>query len=99
MIGEFKQNKVYLSVEKVAGNNNLMIGFDNGEKINYPKTLLKGDIRDYTVDKPYKIVGIISKHISEKTYKKIDYLAKKFDKNRILENKELEKIIEFSKFI
>ena len=48
MISEFKHNKVYLSVNKLAGNNNLIIGFDEGEKINYPKTLLKGDIRDYS---------------------------------------------------
>ena len=48
MIGDFKQNKVFVSVKKIAGNNNLIMGFDEGEKINYPKTLLKGDIRDYT---------------------------------------------------
>ena len=48
MIGDFKQNKVFVSVKKIAGNNNLIIGFDEGENINYPKTLLKGDLRDYT---------------------------------------------------
>ena len=48
MIGDFKQNKVFVSVKKIAGNNNLIMGFDEGENINYPKTLLKGDLRDYT---------------------------------------------------
>lgn len=48
MIGDFRHNKIYLAIKKLAGNNNLIIGFDEGENINYPKTLLKGDIRDYT---------------------------------------------------
>lgn len=94
MIGDFKQNKVYLSVGKIAGNNNLIIGFDEGEKINYPKTLLNGDIRDYTNKKPYRIVGIMTKKISDKVYKEITYIAKNIKPTRFITNKELEKKIE-----
>ena len=93
MIGEFKQNKVYLSVSKIAGNNNLIIGFDEGEKINYPKTLLKGDIRDYTEEKPCRIIGIFSKSILEKQYKEITYLASNVTINRFFTNEQLNKLI------
>lgn len=93
MIGDFKRNKVYLSVGKVAGNNNLIIGFDEGEKINFPKTLLKGDIRDYTSSKPYRIIGIMIKKTSDKLYNEITYIAKNVKPSRFMTNKELEKII------
>lgn len=89
MIGEFKHNKVYLSLEKIAGNNNLIIGFDEGKTINYPKTLLKGDIRDYVKKKPYRVIGILRKNTNEKKYKEINYIAKNITINRILKNKTL----------
>lgn len=98
MIGEFKHNKVYLSINKLAGNNNLIIGFDKGEKINYPKTLLKGDIRDYSNEKPCRIIAILSKNINNRKYDKINYLAKNISINRllndcnILEKIDIEKI-------
>lgn len=88
MIGEYKQNKCYLSIEKVSGNNNLMIGFDMGENINYPKTLLKGDIRDYTT-KTYRIIAILSKNKNEQLYIKINYIGKNIKIDRILIDKEL----------
>lgn len=88
MIGEYKKNKCYLSIQKISGNNNLMIGFDEGENINYPKTLLKGDIRNYTC-KVYRIVGIISKNIKEKLYKDIDYIAKNITIDRILKETKI----------
>lgn len=88
MIGEYKQNKCYLSIEKVSGNNNLMIGFDMGENINYPKTLLKGDIRDYTT-KTYRIIAILSKNKNEQLYRKINYIGKNIKIDRILIDKEL----------
>lgn len=98
MIGEFKHNKVYLSINKLAGNNNLIIGFDKGEKINYPKTLLKGDIRDYSNEKPCRIIAILSKNINNRKYDKINCLAKNISINRllndcnILEKIDIEKI-------
>lgn len=95
MIGEFQHNKVYLSLEKIAGNNNLIIGFDEGKTINYPKTLLKGDIRDYVTGKPYRIIGILVKNTNEKKYKKINYIAKKITINKILNNKKLKDKIDF----
>ena len=76
MIGEFDHNRTYLSVDKMIGNNNLIIGFDSGEKINYPKTILKGDIREYINQKPYRIIGIMRKKISDKRYEEIIYLGK-----------------------
>lgn len=92
MIGEYKENKRYLSLEKISGNNNLMIGFDKGENINYPKTLLKGDIRDYTY-KVYRIIAIISKSIKEDLYKEINYIAKNITIDRILKNEDLKNIL------
>ena len=93
MIGEFKHNKVYVSVKKVTGNNNLIVGFDEGENINYPKTLLKGDIRDYT-QKVYKIIGILSKNLLDKKYNKLDYIAKKINVKRFISNNELKDLID-----
>ncbi len=98
MIGEFKQNKRYLSIEKISGNNNLMIGFDEGEKINYPKTLLKGDIRDYT-PKAYRVVAIFCKNVKEELYKEINYLAKNFTIERLLKNQELRKLLDKNNMI
>ena len=93
MIGEYKKNKCYLSIQKISGNNNLMIGFDEGENINYPKTLLKGDIRNYTC-KVYRIVGIISKNIKEKLYKDVDYIAKNITIDRILKETKIKDKVE-----
>ena len=93
MIGEFKHNKVYVSVKKVTGNNNLIVGFDEGENINYPKTLLKGDTRDYT-QKVYRIIGILSKNLLDKKYNKLDYIAKKINVKRFISNNELKDLID-----
>ena len=93
MIGEFKHNKVYVSVKKVTGNNNLIVGFDEGENINYPKTLLKGDIRDYT-QKVYRIIGILSKNLLDKKYNKLDYIAKKINVKRFISNNGLKNILD-----
>lgn len=90
MIGEYKKNKCYLSIEKISGNNNLMIGFDEGESINYPKTLLKGDIRDYTC-KVYRIVTVISKSIKEKLYREVNYIAKNITIDRVLINQDIKR--------
>lgn len=88
MIGEYKQNKYYLSIEKLVGNNNLAIGFDSGETINYPKTLLKADIREYT-QKTYRIVGILSKNRKEEEYRKINYMANNITIDKLLKSKEI----------
>lgn len=93
MIGEYKQNKCYVSIQKISGNNNLMIGFDEGENINYPRTLLKGDIRDYS-QKAYRVIAIMSKNIKENTYKEINYIAKNITIDRLLKNKELKEKLE-----
>ncbi len=93
MIGEFKNNKVYVSLKKVTGNNNLILGFDEGENINYPKTLLKGDVRDYT-RKVYRIIGILSKNLSDKKYNTLKYIAKNINAQKFLSNNELKKIID-----
>lgn len=97
MIGEFKHNKVYLSIEKIAGNNNLIIGFDEGKNINFPKTLLKGDIRDYSKEKPCRVIAIMSKNTKENLYKEFNYIAKNITKNRIIKNSEILKIIDVDK--
>lgn len=93
MIGEFKHNKVYVYLKKVTGNNNLIVGFDEGENINYPKTLLKGDIRDY-IQKVYRIIGILSKNLLDKKYNKLDYIAKKINFKRFISNNELKDLID-----
>lgn len=93
MIGEFKHNKVYLSIEKIAGNNNLIIGFDEGEKINFPKTLLKGDIRDYSKEKPCRVIAIMSKNTKENLYNEFSYISKNITINRIIKNSEILKRI------
>ena len=95
MIGEFKQNKVYLSIEKIAGNNNLIIGFDEGERINFPKTLLKGDIRDYCKEKPCRIIGILNKNINERLYTEINYIANNITIDRLLKDKRVLEKIDF----
>ena len=59
-----------------------------GENINYPKTLLKGDIRDYTT-KTYRIIAILSKNKNEQLYRKINYIGKNIKIDRILIDKEL----------
>lgn len=97
MIGDFKHNKVYLSVSKIAGNNNLIIGFDEGNKMNYPKTLLKGDLRAYTLNKPHRIVGILTKELNEHKYKEITYLAKNIRVERLLKDKNLSRILNVEK--
>ena len=96
MIGNFKQNKVYLSITKLAGNNNIIIGFDEGEKINYPKTLLKGDIRDYTLGKPNRIIGIFSKDVKEVKYENLTYMAKNISLDRILLDEKLRDLLSIS---
>ena len=93
MIGEFKHNKVYVSLKKVTGNNNLILGFDEGENIKYPKTLLKGDVRDYT-RKVYRIIGILSKNLSDKKYNTLNYIAKNINVKRFISNNELKDLID-----
>ena len=35
MIGEYKHNKIWLSVDKLSGNSNLIMGFEKGKNINF----------------------------------------------------------------
>jgi hypothetical protein len=74
MIGDFINDRKFLSLNKVAGTTKLAIGFDENKHINYPKTLLVGDIREIITKKPNKIIAILCKTISNNKYKEITYI-------------------------
>ena len=79
-IGTFNNNGLKLKIDKVVGGINFCIGFSN--KINtdkiikyyYPKSLLKANIKDYTLQ-DNKIIAIFSKERNDKYYSKITYIA------------------------
>ena len=79
-IGAFNYNGIKLRVDKVIGGNNYCIGFSNKEKNGkimkyyYPKSLLKANIKDYTLQ-DNKIIAIFSKERNYKYYSKITYIA------------------------
>ena len=80
-IGDFNNNGTNLMVDKVLGGTNYCMGFSNKEKNKklikyyYPKSLLKADIRKYTIE-DNRIIVILSKQKNEKLYSQITYLSK-----------------------
>lgn len=93
MIGNFMENRKYLTLTKVTGTQYLSIGFDETKRYNYPKTFLIGDIRKLTVGSPNRILCILSRNINEEQYKDIVYIAKDISIEKLKLDKEIRKKI------
>lgn len=103
-IGDFNNNSTNFKIEKVIGGVVFSIGFSNhkkdGQKLKYyyPKTLLKNNIKHYSV-LDYKIVAIFSKQNNETIYDKITYLSNNIIFDDILKLEHIYKKINIEKII
>lgn len=75
MIGDFNDNSLKLSTEKVAGNVFASIGFVKNNDFFVPNTLLNKDIR-HSTNKTKQVLFILSKNMSDEMYKVLEYSAK-----------------------
>lgn len=78
MIGNFNCYKPKLYVDKLAGNVTACIGLSKANEFYVPVTALKEDTRGLVI-KTEKVVAIFSKHVKDKLYTNLTYLAKGFD--------------------
>ena len=99
-IGNFNNNKVNITIEKVIGNTYYCIGFSNLDSKNkklkyyYPKTLLQENLKNNIID-DNKIIAILSKNKNQKLYNKITSLSKETTLVRLKENDLVEGLIDF----
>ena len=99
-IGNFNNNKVNITIEKVIGNTYYCIGFSNLDSKNkklkyyYPKTLLQENLKNNIID-DNKIIAILSKNKNQKLYNEITYLSKETTLLRLKENEKVKNLIDF----
>lgn len=77
MIGDSKNNRVYLNTEKMVGGEFACLGFSRERLADryVPVTLLKADIRNETVEYA-RVLAIYRKMFNEPIYDELIYLAK-----------------------
>jgi len=91
IIGDYKDNRIYLFSQKMIGDTYSCMGFIQKNNYFICNTVLKEDIRNLIVNQK-KIICILTKNIPDLKYKKITYINKKY-KDKILDNKEIEQKI------
>lgn len=99
-IGDFNQNKVNIKIEKVIGNTRCCLGLSNLNsnkqklKYYYPKTLLQDNLKNNVLNEN-KILAILSKNKNQKLYNEITYLSNKVLLSNLVNNKEINKIVDY----
>ncbi len=86
MIGYYGNEGVYLKTSHIIGNVRGVMGFvpyEKNTRFFVPNTVLEGDIRSKTKDRPFRIIAIACKDIKDPTYSNICYLAHEIDESSI----------------
>lgn len=97
IIGDYSSSNIYLYSEKMVGNIIGCLGFIKAGRYYICNTTLKVDIRKLITSNK-RIVCILSKQINENKYKEISYINKNFKIESIINNKNIAKISDFSKY-
>ena len=85
MFGDYNWGHINLKTDKLAGSVSSFLGFIKQGDVYYPNTVIAGDIRDDSMDKKtHKVLAIISKHIKDKEYSKVEAIGKGVDLERLL---------------
>ncbi len=82
MIGDFSGNRVNLKTDKLAGGTSSFLGFIKVGENYVPNTVIKGDIRKDALFTE-RVLGVLSKRITEPQYNERIYIAKKIDAERL----------------
>lgn len=82
MIGDFSGNRVNLKTDKLAGGTSSFLGFIRVGENYVPNTVIKGDIRKDALFTE-RVLGVLSKRITEPQYNERIYIAKKIDAERL----------------
>ena len=82
MIGDFSGNRVNLKTDKLAGGTSSFLGFIKVGENYVPNTVIKGDIRKDALFTE-RVLGVLSKRITEPQYNERIYVAKKIDAERL----------------
>lgn len=85
IIGDFDENKLYLSTDKIIGNTNACLGLKKIDKFYVSNTALKVDIRKISKNNK-QVICILAKKITENKYTKITYINHKYKDNKELVN-------------
>lgn len=83
MIGDFNNSWLMLQTDKLAGGVNACLGFIKIGDHYVPNTVLETDIRQESTN-VQKVLAVLSKHITEEKYSKIEMVGKKIDINKLL---------------
>lgn len=83
MIGDFNNSRLMLQTDKLAGGVNACLGFIKIGDHYVPNTVLETDIRQESTN-VQKVLAVLSKHITEEKYSKIEMVGKKIDINKLL---------------
>ena len=85
MVSDYDNNRVKLKTDKLAGSISSYIGFVKAGKNYIPNTVIAGDIRDDSMNKKtHKVLAIVSKHIKDTEYSKVEAIGKGVDLERLL---------------
>lgn len=83
MIGDFNNSRLMLQTDKLAGGVNACLGFVKVDDYYVPNTVLETDIRQESTN-VQKVLAVLSKHITEEKYGKIEMVGKKIDIFRLI---------------
>lgn len=97
IIGNYSSCSIYLYSEKMVGNIIGCLGFIKVGRYYVCNTALKVDIRKVITNNK-RIVCILSKQINENKYKEISYISEEFKIESIVNNKNIGKMLDFSKY-
>lgn len=78
IVGDFSDNKVFLTTDKLVGNIKCCLGFVKDKNLNnyfVPNTALNTDIRDIS-KKQARLLLVMKKNTNDKFYSEITHLAK-----------------------
>ena len=77
MVGDYDYSKSLLVADKIAGTVTAALGFVQAKNIYLPKTALKADVRDITIQSTRRrIVAILVKPRKDALYKQLTYITK-----------------------
>lgn len=84
MVGDYLDGRINLKTDKIAGSVNSFLGFIKNGRYYIPNTVMADDLRKNTIEAK-KVLAVLSKHIDDDKYNKIEMVGKKIDIKRLLE--------------
>ena len=84
MVGTYNPVRSMQYTDKLVGNTKAFLGFIFQNGFYIPNTAREGDIRNFSLYQPQKVLAIFRKHVDIGQYQELCYIAKGLDVNTIV---------------